>query len=200
MSISSKDVAKQYFKRGAQIEISSNKDEFNGSWYTGTVIRPPIGNSNKVLVEYATLFEEGRPVREALDVVQLRPPPPPENHITFKSDNFVDAYHNQGWWEGFITRVVGVDEYMVLFHTTKEELPFKASQLRRHRDWVEENGTWEWDPPLEDRPNDVSPLVNDICMLELVIVSMPGCSLFNKFRVFFSLIYCVYVWYVPEVS
>ncbi|KAL8540948.1 hypothetical protein ACS0TY_002279 [Phlomoides rotata] len=160
MPISCRDIASHYFKKGAQIEISSDDDDLNGSWFAGTVIRPPKGRSNKVLVEYATLVEEGpdrRPLREVLDLVQLRPPPPLENRAAFKSDEFVDAYHDDGWWEGFITQVAGPgrDTYKVFFPRSKEQMEFKAAQLRPHRDWVEENGTW--DPPLEEEEEEEKP-------------------------------------------
>ncbi|XP_057778831.1 protein AGENET DOMAIN (AGD)-CONTAINING P1 [Salvia miltiorrhiza] len=139
----------RYFKKGAEVEISSNDEGFRGSWFAGTVIRAPKNESSKVLVQYKTLTadEAGKqPLREPLDVVQLRPPPPRENRPVFKFSDEVDAYYNDGWWEGVITMASeGEDEYMVFFRGTREQLPFTASQLRLHREWV--NGKWV--PPLE---------------------------------------------------
>ncbi|KAH6826449.1 hypothetical protein C2S53_014303 [Perilla frutescens var. hirtella] len=136
----------RYFKKGADIEISSDDDGFRGSWYAGTVIRPPKKLSSMVLVEYKTLMadEAGtRPLRESLRLVQLRPPPPRENRVAFEFSDEVDAYHNDGWWEGVITRVFEEDKYAVFFRGTREQLNFKASLLRLHREWANEM----WLPP-----------------------------------------------------
>lgn len=158
MAASSRDSISQYFKKGADVEISSDEEGFRGSWYAGTVVRPP-GNvkrgSAKVLVEYKTLMddEEGtRPLREELELVQLRPPPPRENRRSFKFSEEVDAYYNDGWWEGIITEVVGEDKYLVFFRGTREQIAFKASELRLHREWVH----GKWVPPLEPS-QDVTP-------------------------------------------
>ncbi|KAG8363931.1 hypothetical protein BUALT_Bualt19G0073700 [Buddleja alternifolia] len=153
MACANGDSTAQYFKKGADVEISSDDEGFRGSWYAGTIIRPP-GNSkrstNKVLVEYKNLMadEAGtQRLREELDVVQLRPPPPRERFRTFKFSEEVDAYYNDGWWEGIITAVTG-DKYSVFFRGTREQIDFKASDLRLHREWVYEN----WVPPLEPSP------------------------------------------------
>lgn len=142
-----------YFRRGAEIEISSDDEGFRGSWYEGTVIRPPKNESSKVLVEYKTLTEDEagkRPLREPLKLVQLRPPPPPENRLAFEFSDEVDAYYNDGWWEGIITETFeGEDRYSVFFRGTREQLSFTASQMRLHREWVKGN----WVPPLDSSPS-----------------------------------------------
>ncbi|KAI3448466.1 hypothetical protein Pfo_005131 [Paulownia fortunei] len=158
MAGASGDSISQYFKKGADVEISSDEEGFRGSWYAGTVIRAP-GNvkkgSAKVLVEYKTLMEDEagmRPLREELELVQLRPLPPRENRRSFKFSEEVDAYYNDGWWEGIITEVVGEDKYLVFFRGSREQIPFKASELRLHREWA----YGKWVPPLESSP-DVMP-------------------------------------------
>lgn len=137
-----------YFKKGAEVEISSNDPDFRGSWYMGTVMsRSRTKNKNNVFVEYKTLMnerDETKPLREKLDIVQLRPPAPRESSRGFGFGEEVDAYHNDGWWEGVITRDnEGV--FTVYFRGTKEELEFGAEELRVHREWVK--GVWV--PPLE---------------------------------------------------
>ncbi|KAL1802203.1 hypothetical protein ACET3Z_030850 [Daucus carota] len=88
--------------------------------------------------------DETKPLREKLDIVQLRPPAPRESSRGFGFGEEVDAYHNDGWWEGVITRDnEGV--FTVYFRGTKEELEFGAEELRVHREWVK--GVWV--PPLE---------------------------------------------------
>ncbi|GMP39925.1 hypothetical protein CsSME_00010578 [Camellia sinensis var. sinensis] len=144
----------QHFHKGSEVEISSNDDGFRGAWYAGTVIRPAstktktTTNNKKLLVEYKTLMaDEGgkKPLREALDVVQLRPPPPRESRRSFKFSEEVDAYHNDGWWEGVITEVLENERYSVFFRGTREQLDFGSEELRLHREWVK----GKWVPPLE---------------------------------------------------
>lgn len=143
-------MSSSYLKRGTQIEISSNDEGFRGAWFAGTVAGP-ISKDNKVLVEYQTLMSDetgSDPLREKLDVVQLRPPAPRELRRRFKFSEEVDAYHNDGWWEGVITRVNREEDLCtVFFRTTREEMDFGPSDLRLHREWV--NGKWV--PPLEDQ-------------------------------------------------
>ncbi|KAA8536720.1 hypothetical protein F0562_029198 [Nyssa sinensis] len=139
-----------YFQNGSEVEISSNDDGFRGAWYTGTVIRPASGKvKNKFLVEYKTLMadEKGsKPLRETLDVVQLRPPPPRELNRSFKFSEEVDAYYSDGWWEGVITEVLENKRYSVFFRGTREQIDFGESELRLHREWVH----GKWVPPLEE--------------------------------------------------
>ncbi|XP_051123435.1 protein AGENET DOMAIN (AGD)-CONTAINING P1 isoform X2 [Andrographis paniculata] len=153
MASSSQDLSR-YFKKGAEVEISSDDEGFRGSWFAGTVVRPPKSFKNvsaKVLVEYKTLMQDEkgkRPLREELKLVQLRPPPPRENRRSFKSSEDVDAYYNDGWWEGIVTEVLKNGEYSVFFRCSREQLSFKAADLRLHREWVH----GKWVPPLE-RPS-----------------------------------------------
>ncbi|XP_052194273.1 protein AGENET DOMAIN (AGD)-CONTAINING P1 isoform X2 [Diospyros lotus] len=141
-----------HFKNGAEVEISSNDEGFRGSWYVGTVIRPLRSKDKiitKFLVEYKTLLadEAGKNrLRETLDVVQLRPPPPREACRNFEFSEEVDAYYNDGWWEGVITEVLENDRYSVFFRGTREQLQFQSLELRLHREWVK----GKWVPPLEE--------------------------------------------------
>ncbi|KAK4406772.1 protein AGENET DOMAIN (AGD)-CONTAINING P1 [Sesamum angolense] len=132
MAASSRDSTSQYFKKGAEVEISSDEEGFRGSWYAGTVVRPP-GNVKR-------------------GSAKLRPPPPREKRRSFKFSEEVDAYYSDGWWEGIITEVVGEDKYLVFFRGTREQIAFKASELRLHREWVH----GKWVPPLEPA-QDVTP-------------------------------------------
>ncbi|XP_057464858.1 protein AGENET DOMAIN (AGD)-CONTAINING P1 isoform X1 [Actinidia eriantha] len=138
----------KYFRKGSEVEISSNDEGFRGAWYAGTVIRPPSARSKKVLVQYRALMadEAGKtPLQETLDVVQLRPPPPREAHPRFEFSQEVDARYNDGWWEGVVMEVLEDGRCSVFFRGTREQLEFEASELRVHREWV--NGSWV--PPLE---------------------------------------------------
>lgn len=139
-----------HFKSGTRVEISSDDDGFRGSWYEGTVIRRASSkNPNKYLVQYEKLFndESGKkPLRETLDFVQLRPVAPREKQRKFKFGEEVDAYHNDGWWEGSITSEREDGKFAVFFRGTREQIVFGEEALRLHREWVD----GEWEPPLEE--------------------------------------------------
>lgn len=148
-----------YFKKGALVEISSDEQGFRGSLFAGVIVRPPIvvnQRCTRVLVEYKTLFEDKgskRRLREETELVNLRPPPPEENRCSFNYGDDVDAYYNGGWWEGIITEVIRDGKYSVFFRCSREQIAFRASKLRLHREWV--NGIWV--PPVERQP-DVKPM------------------------------------------
>lgn len=136
------------FKPGAAVEISSDDDGFRGAWYAGTVIRP-AKPKNKFLIQYKTLTtddDDEKPLQETLDLVQLRPQPPRDRPRSFEFSQEVDAYHNEGWWEGVITKVMKNERYSVFFRATREQIDFEGKDLRVHREWV--NG--DWVPPFED--------------------------------------------------
>ncbi|KAL3382092.1 hypothetical protein AABB24_001922 [Solanum stoloniferum] len=154
-----------YFSNGAEVEISSDEDGFRGSWYEGIVVRPiqkkqrtnkvddddddESSNKLRVLVEYKTLMADKkgkRPLKEAMTLVQLRPRPPPERRRKFKVSDEVDAYYNDGWWEGVVMEVSSDGKYSVFFRGTRDQLEFEESRIRIHREWA--NG--EWTPPFGD--------------------------------------------------
>ncbi|XP_073314284.1 protein AGENET DOMAIN (AGD)-CONTAINING P1-like isoform X1 [Primulina huaijiensis] len=158
----SSDIISRYFKKGAEIEISSDDVGFRGSWYAGTVVRPPQNDkSKKVLVEYKTLMKSestSQRLREEVGLVQLRPAPPPEKRLKFKFSEEVDAWYNDGWWEGIVTELLGDDKYAVFFRSTKEQLHFRARELRLHREWV----YGKWVPPLGQANDDEPPRCNQM--------------------------------------
>ncbi|KAL3538302.1 hypothetical protein ACH5RR_001668 [Cinchona calisaya] len=159
-SRNNKDPIMDYFKKGAEVEISSNDNGFRGSWYTGSVVRKT--RNGKALVEYETLMEDEsgkRKLREELDIVQLRPPAPRESYREFKFSEEVDVYHNDGWWEGVITEVLKDGKFSVYFRASREQLEFPASVLRLHREWV--YGKWEPLLEMEAKDKEVSLLVKE---------------------------------------
>ncbi|KAL3652951.1 hypothetical protein CASFOL_002632 [Castilleja foliolosa] len=149
------------FKKGAQVEVSFDEEGFRGSWYTATVLRPPPKKSSKnprIHVQFDTLTEadEGEenaavPLCENVDLILVRPIPPREARRRFRVDEDVDAFHNDGWWEGVVIAVLdGGDRYSVFFRASREQIDFPESELRLHREWVH----GEWVPPLEDEVKD----------------------------------------------
>lgn len=153
------EILNTYFPNGAEVEVSSNDDGFRGALYEGKVIgavfkKAKKGDNNKrkrveLVVEYSTLMmdEAGKiPLQETVDIVQVRPRPPRERRRRFKYSEEVDAFYNDGWWEGIITGVLEGGRYSVFFRAAREQLEFLESELRLHREWVH----GEWIPRLED--------------------------------------------------
>ncbi|CAO2832519.1 unnamed protein product [Amaranthus hypochondriacus] len=141
-------MSKFQFKKGTKVEISIDEDGFRGAWFIGTIVKQPAKNENQVMVEYETLLEddESTPLREKVDLVQIRPLPPRETKRVFKIDEEVDVCYNDGWWEGVVTQVLDDNQYSVYFRPSREQSDFKDSDLRLHREWVNQ----KWVPPLEE--------------------------------------------------
>ncbi|GAV80999.1 LOW QUALITY PROTEIN: Agenet domain-containing protein, partial [Cephalotus follicularis] len=138
------------FKPGTLVEISSDDPGFRGSWYTGKVVRKSSSKTpTKLLIDYTHLFADesgSKPLRETLDVYQLRPEAPREKHRVFKYGEEVDAFLSDGWWEGSITKDFGDGNFKVFFKASREHSVFSAQDLRLHREWFH----GQWDPPLEE--------------------------------------------------
>ncbi|XP_057427342.1 protein AGENET DOMAIN (AGD)-CONTAINING P1 isoform X2 [Lotus japonicus] len=135
-----------FLKPGTAVEVCSEDDGFRGSWFTGKIVRR-LAN-NKVSVEYDSLTEDDegtKPLKETLHIRQLRPLPLPETQHEFKFGDEVDAYHNDGWWEGHITEELGNGRFAVYFRVSKERIEFPKEELRTHREWIDDH----WDPPFE---------------------------------------------------
>ncbi|KAE8720929.1 Peroxidase 31, putative isoform 1 [Hibiscus syriacus] len=101
-----------HLQPGSQIEISSNDP------------------GSEVHVEYTHLFEDvagTKPLRETIDAVDIRPAPR-EKARKFKFSEEVDAFHNDGWWEGVITKELGNGRFHVYFKRSKEQLEFGEDQ------------------------------------------------------------------------
>ncbi|XP_057976057.1 protein AGENET DOMAIN (AGD)-CONTAINING P1-like [Malania oleifera] len=142
------DMLGYYFKKGAEVEISSDDEAFRGSWYVGVVIRAMSKKNSTIIVVCKSLMadEEGlEPLRELVDLVQLRPPPPLELGRGFKFSEEVDVFHNDGLWEGVVTEVLDGGRCSIFFRGSREQMDFTATDLRLHREWV----TGKWVLPLE---------------------------------------------------
>ncbi|KAK3140814.1 hypothetical protein QOZ80_5AG0406220 [Eleusine coracana subsp. coracana] len=136
----SQNVSKVKFTRGVKVEVSSDDEGFRGAWFEGTIIKSVNG---KFVVEYATLKDEDEisPLTEPVEARHIRPSPP---HIPvtngFKLLDEVDAFCNDGWWVGVISKVISDQRYTVYFRPWKEEMEFEHEQLRLHYDWI--GGRW----------------------------------------------------------
>jgi hypothetical protein len=133
--------SKEKFRKGTMVEISSDEEGYKGSWFTATVLGSTV--TDKFLVEYHNLtMDDGtRPLREEAHARYMRPYPPEVPRVVyFKELQEVDAWYNDGWWEGVISKVLNFSEYIVYFSSTGEELRFEHSKLRPHQHWI--NGKW----------------------------------------------------------
>ncbi|XP_052180292.1 protein AGENET DOMAIN (AGD)-CONTAINING P1 [Diospyros lotus] len=147
----------EWFKKGGEVEVSLEEEGFRGSWYTATVLRRVSKKNYKMLVEFKNLTadEEGtKPLRQFVEAILARPVPPRELNRSFKLSDEVDAFHNDGWWEGIVTAVYPMEEqrqdsstrrYSVFFRSSREQIDFPQSDLRLHREWFH----GKWVPPLE---------------------------------------------------
>lgn len=154
------DSGEDPFKKGAQVEVSLEDEGFRGSWYTATVLRPPPQKNSKkrrLLVQFDTLTttdggkRTNHPLRETVDLILVRPIPPRESRRRFLVGEDVDAFHNDGWWEGIVIAVLdGGDRYSIYFRSSREQIDFPERQVRLHREWVYGN----WEPPLDEDAKD----------------------------------------------
>ncbi|TMX02753.1 hypothetical protein EJD97_020083 [Solanum chilense] len=133
--------SKPKFSRGMRVEVRSDEEGYQGSWYTAVIV-DSIGE-HKFLVEYLTLRteDESEPLKEKAHASDIRPCPPVIQRIDrFKMLEEVDAWYNEGWWVGLICKILDGSKYMVYFWTTNEELVFDHFTLRPHQEWID--GKW----------------------------------------------------------
>ncbi|KAF3789124.1 putative cysteine-rich receptor-like protein kinase 35 [Nymphaea thermarum] len=130
------------FSRGDTVEISSDDEGFRGALYTAKIVK--LLEGRRYWVEYDTLVsdeDEKKPLKEKIDFWHVRPcPPEVPSDGGFNVYEEVDAFHNEGWWIGVVSKVVVGGKYRVYFRDSKEEIEFEQSQLRVHQEWVD--GKW----------------------------------------------------------
>lgn len=128
------------FLKGTKVEVSSDEEGFGGAWFAATIVKP-IGT--KFLVEYENLRadDETKPLRETIDFCHIRPTPPNTRTAgPIKLLEEVDAFYNDGWWVGVVSKVLSGSRYMVYFRPWKEEMEFGVEHIRLHHEWVD--GRW----------------------------------------------------------
>ncbi|TVU25754.1 hypothetical protein EJB05_28261, partial [Eragrostis curvula] len=144
------------FPVGTPVEVRSDDQGFQGSYYEATVVgHTPSGRG--YVVAYATLTTQegagGEPLRERAAAADVRPRPPEEpRRRAFAVHETVEAFHNDGWWAGVVRRVAETTEaapadgggegdtppqpapprrvYTVCFPATREVLEFDEARVR----------------------------------------------------------------------
>ncbi|KAL5578459.1 hypothetical protein UlMin_020158, partial [Ulmus minor] len=137
---------------GSKVEVCSPEEGFMDALFPAVVVNPPSfsrsssGKRKKrysklcVKVQYQNLVNDDgkKPLVENVDLGFIRPPPPPHDpDQSFELYEVVDAFHQDIWWTGVISRIVD-DEYTVVFKNPPDVLVFNRSGLRPHWDWDQE--------------------------------------------------------------
>ncbi|MBA0853904.1 hypothetical protein Goshw_023717, partial [Gossypium schwendimanii] len=103
---------------------------------TGTIIKLATPKSaTKYIAQYTHLFEDEageKALRETFHAFDIGPPAPRETTRKFKFGEEVDAFHNDGWWDGEITKELENGNFHVYFKRSKEQLEFREDKLRLH--------------------------------------------------------------------
>ncbi|KAK6160953.1 hypothetical protein DH2020_004334 [Rehmannia glutinosa] len=129
------------FRDGMIVEVKSDEEGYQGSWYTAVIVCSLC--SDKYLVEYQTLKtdDESELLRENAFASYIRPCPPKFVRVDrYKMLEEVDAWYNDGWWIGLVSKVCDDLKYAVYFWTTNEELVLDHFNLRPHQEWT--GGKW----------------------------------------------------------
>ncbi|XP_021902647.1 DUF724 domain-containing protein 2-like, partial [Carica papaya] len=127
-------------RRGDEIDVGNGEQGYLGSYYEAIVSKEI--NKTMYIVEYKNLIkdDESGPLKEMLTINEIRPKllvvPFPIKDLS--PGDKIDAFDNDGWWSGTITKKIG-SEYVMHFPTTGETIPSSSiEKLRFHLDWVEE--------------------------------------------------------------
>ncbi|KAK6947363.1 hypothetical protein RJ641_000836 [Dillenia turbinata] len=107
-------------------------------------------------------------LREILPAKQVRSNPPEIPAKGFSFLDQVDAFDNDGWWVGKITRITDSDCYVYL-DTIREEIMYPFSQLRVHQEWIDR----EWISANKNRNREMS-LWKQRSLSQ--IISAPSCK------------------------
>ncbi|XP_050365584.1 protein AGENET DOMAIN (AGD)-CONTAINING P1-like [Argentina anserina] len=130
--------SKSTFHVGDAVEVCCNEEGFLGSYWEATI----VATCNYEYKRFVEEHDESTPLRETVNVTQVRPLPPnivPSKYCKLEGDR-VDAFLNDVWWVGTISRKLDSEHYVVFFENTGEQNAFPLSNLRFHMDWL--NGDW----------------------------------------------------------
>ncbi|PRQ60646.1 putative Agenet-like domain-containing protein [Rosa chinensis] len=132
---------KEEIGEGTEVEVSNDEDGFQGSWFAASVVQ--VVGKDRFLIQYKSLkTDDGKEfLTEEIDAQHIRPCPPETVMVDCYSMNEeVEAYWNDGWWEGKICKVLLGGRYKVYFEGTNDKMVFDHSDLRPRQVWIDR--TW----------------------------------------------------------
>ncbi|CAH2047110.1 unnamed protein product [Thlaspi arvense] len=134
---------KPYLTEGALVEVS---DEDN-KWFPASLInrQPGLGLIRSYYLKFLSLGKY-KNVQE----MRIRPTPPPLPEAEHSTDVLtltqdIDAYHDDHWCRGYVQVLLDGQEVSIHLHHAEKNLTFQISDVRIHREWVDE----AWDPPVD---------------------------------------------------
>ncbi|KAJ3672561.1 hypothetical protein LUZ60_007282 [Juncus effusus] len=151
------------FPVGARIEVRINDVGYKGSWYKAIVTdqKTVRGKTARYVVKYESLVKEDdledivAPESDEVSVDDVRPEAPRRWKVTdgkvvclfpmnqeFELYDMVEAYHNEGWWYGVISRLRNAEtgKYRVSLPFSHEVFDFSPSEIRPQMNYI--NGNW----------------------------------------------------------
>ncbi|KAM7276518.1 hypothetical protein ACFE04_018384 [Oxalis oulophora] len=135
------------FKCGDRVEVCSNEDGYQGSYFGATVMaikENTTTTTRSYVVQYDNLVEESdhnTPLHELIQANNIRPMPPKSYPVTAYGGGLteVDAWDKDGWWIGEITGRIG-SKFLVYFDFYGVEIPYSITELRPHQEFI--RGNW----------------------------------------------------------
>lgn len=124
------------------VEVTGNDEGYKGAWFVATIVDMIGMGRDRFLVEYRDLTTDDgtQLLREEACARFIRPCPREVPFVgSFKRFQEVDAWYNDGWWEGMVLEVLNSRECLVRF-IHNDVLKFGNSKLRPHQDWLD--GKW----------------------------------------------------------
>ncbi|CAA0808999.1 agenet domain-containing protein / bromo-adjacent homology (BAH) domain-containing protein [Striga hermonthica] len=175
VSLSEKSIAipvqtSQFLTIGSQVEVLSQDSGIRGCWFRALIIKK---HNDKVKVQYRDLkdaIDESKNLQEwmmgyrlaAPDALGIRlsgrtivrPTSPYENAVCGAIvGSVVDAWWNDGWWEGIVVKQESEDRLHVYLPEEKQELQLALADLRPSKEWLD--NSWH---NIKERPELVSKL------------------------------------------
>ncbi|KAK8258805.1 hypothetical protein V6Z11_D13G014200 [Gossypium hirsutum] len=109
---------------GSKVEVNHEDDVCPRAWYTAIIMERATSTNDK----------SGTKLSKEYNSVDILPLPPPQPPRKFKVGDIVEAYFDDGWYEGKIDQVLDDDKY--IFRMSSMFLLFGVKQLRLRRTWL----------------------------------------------------------------
>lgn len=126
------------FDVGRKVEVSSDREDCQGAWFPA-ILRKVLKNGfYSVECMNVGTSDKNRPRKVTINYIRPRPPLLREKNFNLLEK--VDAFFDNGWWNGVITKELENRKYVVYFKQMKREKEFKFWELRPHMEW--KDGKW----------------------------------------------------------